>query len=95
MPLEKDKAGSRISALGHERLAIVGVMDDPQTKEIMKDGPALCGWVGGWVGGWVVVCVCVRVRVRVRVYCSDTYIVIVYIVIIYRYSICIYVLYMI
>merc|ERR1719199_765231 len=32
VPLEKDKEGSRISALGHERLAIVGVMDDPQAK---------------------------------------------------------------
>jgi hypothetical protein len=29
--------GSRISALGHERLAIVGVMDDPQSKEAVRD----------------------------------------------------------
>ena len=27
---QKDVPGSRISALGHERLAIVGAMDDPQ-----------------------------------------------------------------
>ena len=29
----KGTEGERISALGHERLAIVGVMDDPAAKE--------------------------------------------------------------
>eukprot|EP00802_Teleaulax_amphioxeia_P000911 Tamp_00912.p1 GENE.Tamp_00912~~Tamp_00912.p1 ORF type:complete len:630 (+),score=163.58 Tamp_00912:330-2219(+) len=37
VPLEKNKEDSRISALGHERLAIVGVMDDPQSKGGMND----------------------------------------------------------
>eukprot|EP00288_Rhodomonas_lens_P012893 CAMPEP_0177707586 /NCGR_PEP_ID=MMETSP0484_2-20121128/9832_1 /TAXON_ID=354590 /ORGANISM="Rhodomonas lens, Strain RHODO" /LENGTH=635 /DNA_ID=CAMNT_0019219113 /DNA_START=43 /DNA_END=1950 /DNA_ORIENTATION=- len=36
VPLEKDVPGSRHSALGHERLAIVGAMDDPQERKEAK-----------------------------------------------------------